>query len=116
MRARASWTGSSGAPEPLVYYVDRAAPEPVRSALVEGASWWEEAFAAAGYPGLFRVEVAPEGLDPLDARHNVIQWVHRSTRGWSYGNAVTDPRTGEIFKGHVSLCLLYTSPSPRDRG
>ena len=96
----------TGAPEPLVYYVDRAAPEPVRSALVEGASWWEEAFAAAGYPGLFRVEVAPEGLDPLDARHNVIQWVHRSTRGWSYGNAVTDPRTGEIVKGHVSLGSL----------
>ena len=97
---------ATGAPLPLVYYVDRAAPEPVRSALVEGASWWEEAFAAAGYPGLFRVEVAPEGLDPLDARHNVIQWVHRSTRGWSYGNAVTDPRTGEIVKGHVSLGSL----------
>ncbi len=96
----------TGAPEPLVYYVDRAAPEPVRSALVEGASWWEEAFAAAGHPGLFRVEIAPEDLDPLDARHNVIQWVHRSTRGWSYGNAVTDPRTGEIVKGHVSLGSL----------
>jgi len=94
------------ADEPLVYYVDRGAPEPVRSALVEGASWWSEAFAAAGFPGGFRVEVAPEGLDPLDARHNVIQWVHRSTRGWSYGNAVSDPRTGEILKGHVSLGSL----------
>ena len=91
---------------PLVYYVDRGAPGPVRSALVEGASWWAEAFEAAGFPGAFRVEVAPEGLDPLDARHNVIQWVHRSTRGWSYGNAVTDPRTGEILKGHVSLGSL----------
>lgn len=91
---------------PIVYYVDRAAPEPIRSALVEGASWWAEAFEDAGYPGLFRVEVAPEGLDPMDVRHNVIQWVHRSTRGWSYGNAVTDPRTGEILKGHVSLGSL----------
>lgn len=96
----------TGTPEPLVYYVDRAAPEPVRSALVEGASWWARAFEEAGYPGCFRVEVAPEGLDPLDARFNVIQWVHRSTRGWSYGNAVTDPRTGEIVKGHVSLGSL----------
>lgn len=96
----------TGEPEPLVYYVDRAAPEPVRSALVEGASWWADAFEAAGYPGLFRVEVAPPGLDPLDSRHNVIQWVHRSTRGWSYGNAVRDPRTGEIVKGHVSLGSL----------
>lgn len=92
--------------EPLVYHVDRAAPEPVRSALVEGASWWAEAFEAAGFPGVFQVKVAPEGLDLLDVRNNVIQWVHRSTRGWSYGNALTDPRTGEILKGHVSLGSL----------
>lgn len=96
----------TGAYLPIVYYVDGAAPEPVRSALVQGASWWSDAFAAAGYPDLFRVEVAPEGLDPLDVRHNVIQWVHRSTRGWSYGNAISDPRTGEIIKGHVSLGSL----------
>ncbi len=96
----------TGKPAPIVYYVDRAAPEPVRGALVEGASWWAQAFEAAGYPDLFRVEVAPPGLDPLDTRFNVIQWVHRSTRGWSYGNAVSDPRTGEILKGHVSLGSL----------
>ena len=48
----------------------------------------------------------PEGADNLDVRYNVIQWVHRSTRGWSYGNSVTDPRTGEIIKGHVSLGSL----------
>ncbi len=90
----------------LVYYVDRGAPEPVRSALIEGASWWADAFAAAGFPEAFRVEVLPEGVDPLDVRYNVIQWVHRSTRGWSYGASVTDPRTGEILKGHVSLGSL----------
>ncbi len=92
--------------ETLVYYVDRGAPEPVRSALIEGASWWADAFAAAGFPDAFRVEVLPEGVDPLDVRYNVIQWVHRSTRGWSYGASVTDPRTGEILKGHVSLGSL----------
>lgn len=97
----------SAAVEPIVYYVDRGAPEPVRSALIEGASWWDQAFQAAGFaPGTFRVEVLPEGADPLDVRYNVIQWVHRSTRGWSYGNSVTDPRTGEILKGHVSLGSL----------
>ncbi len=96
----------TGEVEPIVYYVDAAAPEPVRSALVEGASWWSEAFAQAGYPGAFRVEVAPADLDPMDVRHHVIQWVHRSTRGWSYGNAISDPRTGEIIKGHVSLGSL----------
>ena len=91
----------------LVYYVDRGAPEPIRSALLEGASWWDEAFRAAGFPaGTFRVRVLPEGVDPLDVRYNVIQWVHRSTRGWSYGASVTDPRTGEILKGHVSLGSL----------
>jgi hypothetical protein len=92
--------------EPIVYYVDRGAPEPIRSALVDGARWWNQAFEAAGYRDAFRVEVMPPGMDPLDARYNVIQWVHRSTRGWSYGNTVTDPRTGEIIKGHVSLGSL----------
>ncbi|WP_435016303.1 zinc-dependent metalloprotease [Tundrisphaera sp. TA3] len=88
---------------PLVYYVDRGAPEPIRSALVEGASWWAKAFEAAGFKDAFRVEVLPEGADPMDLRYNVIHWVHRSTRGWSYGSTVTDPRTGEILKGTVSL-------------
>lgn len=96
----------SEAVEPIVYYVDRGAPEPVRSALVEGASWWNEAFEAAGYKDAFRVEMLPEGVDPMDVRYNVIQWVHRSTRGWSYGSSVLDPRSGEILKGHVTLGSL----------
>jgi len=92
--------------EPIVYYLDPAAPEPVRSALLEGARWWNQAFEAAGYINAFRVEMLPEDADPLDVRYNVIQWVHRFTRGWSYGSAVTDPRTGEIIKGHVTLGSL----------
>jgi len=92
--------------KPIVYYVDRGAPEPIRSALIEGASWWNQAFEAAGYRNAFRVELLPEGADPMDVRYNVIQWVHRSTRGWSYGGGVTDPRTGEIIKGHVTLGSL----------
>ena len=91
---------------PIVYYVDRGAPEPVRSALVEGAGWWNQAFEAAGYRNAFRVEVMPPDADPMDVRYNVIQWVHRSTRGWSYGSSVTDPRTGEIIQGRVSLGSL----------
>lgn len=96
----------SEAVEPIIYYVDRGAPEPIRSALIEGASWWNQAFEAAGYLNAFQVKVLPEGIDPLDVRYNVIQWVHRSTRGWSYGSSITDPRTGEILKGHVSLGSL----------
>ncbi len=92
--------------EPIVYYVDRGAPEPIRSALMEGAGWWAQAFDAAGFVDAFRVELLPEGADPLDARYNMIQWVHRSTRGWSYGGGVVDPRTGEMIKGHVSLGSL----------
>jgi len=92
--------------EPIVYYVDRGAPEPVRSALIEGASWWNQAFTAIGYKDAFRVEVMPPNVDPMDVRYNVIQWVHRSTRGWSYGNSLTDPRTGEIIQGRVSLGSL----------
>ncbi|MEM1319332.1 MAG: zinc-dependent metalloprotease [Bacteroidota bacterium] len=96
----------SEAVEPIVYYLDRGAPEPIRSALLDGARWWNQAFEAAGYINAFQVKVLPEGVDPLDVNYNVIQWVHRSTRGWSYGGGVTDPRTGEIIKGHVSLGSL----------
>jgi len=96
----------SKAVEPIRYYVDRGAPEPIKSALIEGARWWNQAFEAAGYEDAFLVEEMPVGADPLDVRYNVIQWVHRSTRGWSYGSSVTDPRTGEIIKGHVSLGSL----------
>ncbi|MEQ9297738.1 MAG: zinc-dependent metalloprotease [Cyclobacteriaceae bacterium] len=92
--------------EPIIYYLDRGAPEPVKSALLDGAKWWDQAFEAAGYRNAFQVRVMPEDADPLDIRYNVIQWVHRSTRGWSYGASVADPRTGEIIKGHVSLGSL----------
>jgi hypothetical protein len=96
----------SEAVEPIIYYLDRGAPEPVRSALLDGARWWAQAFEAAGYKDAYRVEMLPEGADPMDVRYNVIQWVHRSTRGWSYGASILDPRTGEILKGHVSLGSL----------
>jgi hypothetical protein len=91
---------------PIVFYVDRAAPEPIRSALREGASWWAAAFEAAGYKDAYRVEILPEGADPLDVRYNVINWVDRATRGWSYGQSIVDPRTGEIVKGSVLLGAL----------
>lgn len=96
----------SEAVEPIIYYLDRGTPEPVASALIEGGNWWNQAFEAAGFINAFRVELAPEGMDLMDVRYNVIQWVHRSTRGWSYGASVRDPRTGEILKGHVSLGSL----------
>ena len=96
----------SEAVEPIVYYVDRGAPEPIRTALLEGASWWNQAFEAAGYRDAFQVKLLPEGADPMDVRYNIIQWVHRSTRGWSYGGGITDPRTGEIMKGKVTLGSL----------
>lgn len=92
--------------KPIVYYVDRGAPEVVRKALMEGASWWNQAFEAAGYINAFQVKLLPEGADPMDIRYNMIEWVHRSTRGWSYGASIVDPRTGEIIKGEVSLGSL----------
>jgi hypothetical protein len=112
---------------PIIYYLDNGTPEPIRSALMEGASWWNQAFEAAGYKNAFQVRLLPDSADPMDIRYNMINWVHRSTRGWSYGAAVVDPRTGEIIKGNVSLGSLrvrqdfliaqgllapYTSDSP----
>ncbi|MDT8070327.1 MAG: zinc-dependent metalloprotease [Terriglobia bacterium] len=92
--------------KPIVYYVESGVPEPIRSALVEGASWWNQAFEAAGFKNAFQVKVLPPGVDPMDIRYNVIEWIHRSTRGWAYGNPIVDPRTGEIINGHVSLDSL----------
>lgn len=97
---------TSDAVEPIIYYVDRGAPEPIRTALIEGAEWWNQAFEAAGYRNAFQVELLPESADPMDVRYNIIQWVHRATRGWSYGSSIADPRTGEIMKGKVTLGSL----------
>jgi hypothetical protein len=90
----------------IVFYIDRSAPEPIRSALREGVSWWAKAFDDAGYVDAFRAEILPEGADPLDIRYNVVNWVNRASRGWSYGQAISDPRTGEIIKGSVLLGSL----------
>ena len=92
--------------KPIVYYLDPGTPEPIRGALLDGARWWAEAFEAAGFLNAFRVELLPPDGDMQDVRYNTIQWVHRATRGWSYGSSVTDPRTGEIIKGHVTLGSL----------
>lgn len=92
--------------EPIVYYLDSGCPEPIRSALLEGGNWWTEAFEKAGFKNGFKIKMLPANADLLDVRYNVIQWVHRKTRGWSYGASIVDPRTGEIIKGHVSLGSL----------
>jgi hypothetical protein len=92
--------------KPIVYYIDNGCPEPIRSALLDGVSWWSQAFEAAGFKNAFIVKVLPPDADPMDARYNIVNWVHRSTRGWSMGESVTDPRTGEIIKGVVLLGSL----------
>ena len=89
--------------DPIRYYVDRGIPEPIRSATLEGVKWWEQAFDRAGLVGGFKVELLPEGVDPMDSRYNVVQWENRNERGWSVGGALTDPRTGEMIKGMARL-------------
>lgn len=96
----------SEAIKPIVYYLDPGTPEPIRSALMEGTAWWNQAFEAAGYKNAFQVKLLPPDADPMDIRYNLVQWVHRSTRGWSYGASIIDPRTGEILKGKVTLGSL----------
>jgi len=92
--------------KPIQYWVDPGAPEDVKKALIEGASWWTQAFEAAGFRNAFKVDVLPDGADPMDIRYNMINWVHRSTRGWSSGGTIADPRTGEIIKATVTLGSL----------
>ncbi len=89
--------------KPIVFYLDRGTPEPIRSALLEGANWWSKAFDDAGFIDGFRAELAPVGMSMSDVRYNTITWTHRATRGWSYGGGLIDPRNGEIIKGYVNL-------------
>ena len=96
----------SEAIEPIIYYLDNGTPEPVKTALIEGGRWWNQAFESIGYKNAFQIKILPEDADPMDIRYNLIQWIHRSTRGWSYGASIVDPRTGEIIKGQVSLGSL----------
>jgi len=94
---------TSAVKKAIVFYLDRGTPEPVRSALLEGANWWKSAFEKAGFKDAYRVELLPEGVDPMDVRYSLITWAHRHTRGWSYGQPIVDPRTGEIIRGNVTL-------------
>src|ERR1700693_2184556 len=89
--------------KPLVFYLDRAIPEPVRSAARRGALWWNTAFEQAGFKNALRIEDLPEGADPMDIRYPTIQWTNRSGRGWSVGQSHVDPRTGEIIHSVVQL-------------
>jgi len=105
-RFRLEKDGAGKTIKPIIFYIDNAAPEPIRGALLDGARWWATAFEKAGFPGGYRAEILPEGVHPLDARYNVVNWVHRATRGWSYGAAINDPRTGEALRGVVLLGSL----------
>jgi hypothetical protein len=106
LQKKDAFAALSEAVKPIVYYIDNGTPEPIRSALMEGAGWWNQAFEAAGYKNAFQVKILPDSVDPMDIRYNTINWVHRYTRGWSYGASVVDPRTGEIIKGNVTLGSL----------
>ncbi|HET7295714.1 MAG TPA: zinc-dependent metalloprotease [Gemmatimonadales bacterium] len=89
--------------QPIVYYLDPGVPEPYRSAFREGAMWWNRVFEAAGFKNAFRLDDMPAEMDPMDARYNVIQWVHRDAPGYSIGPSFVDPRTGEIIKAAVRM-------------
>ncbi|RVU06486.1 DUF5117 domain-containing protein [Novosphingobium umbonatum] len=92
--------------KPITFYIDTAAPEPIRGALAKGVAWWNQAFESAGYIDAFQVKILPPDIDPQDARYSIVNWADRLTRSWSYGGGIIDPRTGEIIKGNVVLGAL----------
>lgn len=87
----------------IVFYLDPAIPNPLRDAIREGAGWWRAAFLRAGFGPCFRVADLPDDVDIEDPRINLVLWVHRGDRGWSFGSTQIDPRTGEILRGLVVL-------------
>lgn len=96
----------SEAVEPIIYYIDRGVPKEIMDAVIEGAKWWNTAWTAAGYKNAFQVKLLPKDADPMDIRYNMVNWMNRTSRGWSYGSSISDPRTGEIIKGNVSMGAL----------
>lgn len=91
-----------GAPR-IVFEIDPAVPEPFRSAVVEGGNWWRDGFAGTGLPDAYQVVVGDGDFDPYAPGVNGVVWVHRAGRGWSLGQGLTDPRTGEILHARVRL-------------
>jgi hypothetical protein len=88
---------------PVTYYLDPGIPAPYREALREGGNWWAKVFEAAGFRNAFRVLDLPAGADPMDARYNMLMWVHRTGPGPSVGPSYSDPRTGEILRAVVRM-------------
>ena len=110
--------------KPITYYVDPGAPEPVRTALIEGARWWNQAFEAAGFRNGFRRRAAARGRRSdgralqhhhvgasFDARLELRLVGHRSTDGGDHQG----PRLARIVAcaaGHLigeGLLSPYTT-------
>ena len=89
--------------QPLVYYLDAAIPEPVRSAMRDGILWWNSAFEAAGFKNAIVVKDPTPDMDPLDIRYSFVFWVNRDERGFSVGDNYSDPRTGEILAARARM-------------
>ncbi|MEP6764713.1 MAG: zinc-dependent metalloprotease, partial [Gemmatimonadaceae bacterium] len=88
---------------PIVYYLDPGIPAEYREALREGGMWWNKVFEAAGFKNAFALRDLPAGADPMDARYNILEWVHRAAPGPSVGPSFSDPRTGEIIRAVVRI-------------
>ena len=82
---------------PIVFYLDAGIPEPVRTAMRDGALLWNRAFEAAGYRNAVQVKDPTPEMDPMDIRYAWILWINRDERGFSSGGTYRDPRTGEIL-------------------
>jgi hypothetical protein len=83
--------------KPIVFYLDPAIPEPVRTAMRNGALWWNKSYEAAGFRNAVQVRDPEPGMDPMDIRYAWILWINRDERGFSSGGTYRDPRTGEIL-------------------
>jgi hypothetical protein len=89
--------------KPIVFYIDPAVPGAVRPLITDAISWWNPAFEAAGFSNALQVKDLPPSVDAFDNGVNVILWVPRESRGFSFGGVISDPRTGQVLKALVRL-------------
>ena len=89
----------------IVFYLDSAFPASWQRPIREGVLRWNKAFEAAGFRNAIEVRDFPKNdkqFDPDNLEYSCIRYIPNSQETIAASNW-TDPRTGEIFSGNLTI-------------
>lgn len=89
----------------IVFYLDSAFPASWQRPIREGVLRWNKAFEAAGFRNAIEVRDFPKNdkqFDPDNLEYSCIRYIPNSQETVAASNW-TDPRTGEIFSGNLTI-------------